>query len=52
VILGWGDEPVTAVEDLHRCLTRDRAPAPTRMRILRRGEIRTLTVVPVESERD
>lgn len=52
VILGWGGDPVAAVEDLHRYLTREQVLVPTKARILRRGEIRTLTIVPVESERD
>jgi S1-C subfamily serine protease len=49
LILGWADEPVTAVEDLHRYLTEERVAVPTRVRILRRGEWRQLTVVPAES---
>jgi S1-C subfamily serine protease len=49
VILALADEPVAGVDDLHRCLTDDRIDQPSTLTILRRGERRALTVVPVES---
>jgi S1-C subfamily serine protease len=48
LIVGWGDAPVTAVEDLHRLLTADRVEEPIRVTIVRRGEMRRLTLVPRE----
>ena len=48
LIVGWGDHPVTAVEDLHRLLTAERVAEPTRMTVVRRGESRHLTVIPNE----
>ena len=52
LILGCGDDPVTSVEDLHRYLTDERVSVPTPVTILRRGQRRTLVVVPAESRRD
>ncbi|MES1255249.1 MAG: PDZ domain-containing protein, partial [Acidobacteriota bacterium] len=49
VIFACGDEPVTAVEDLHRHLTDERVGVPTRLAVLRGNERRQLTAVPVES---
>jgi S1-C subfamily serine protease len=50
VILGFGGEAVTAVEDLHRYLTEERVEVPSAMTILRRGERRQLIVVPIEAD--
>ena len=52
VIFGCGDDPVTAVGDLHRHLTGERVGVPTRLALLRGVERRQLTVVPAESQRD
>jgi S1-C subfamily serine protease len=52
VMLACGQNAVTSVEDLHRCLTEERVGVATAVTILRRGQHRTLTVVPVQSERD
>ena len=52
LILGCGDDAVTSVEDLHRYLTDERVSVPTPVTILRRGQRRTLVVVPAESRRD
>jgi S1-C subfamily serine protease len=51
IILGLGDLPVSAVEDLHRQLTEDRVGVETALTVLRGGQRRQLAVVPVESER-
>jgi S1-C subfamily serine protease len=50
VILGFGGEAVTAVEDLHRYLTAERVEVPSPVTILRRGERRQVTIVPSESQ--
>ena len=52
IIFGLGGGAVTAVDEVHRILSDDRIGQPTEVRILRRGERRTVTVVPVESEPD
>jgi S1-C subfamily serine protease len=52
LILGCGSQPITSVEDLHRYLTEERVAVATPVTVLRRGERRTLVVVPAESERD
>jgi S1-C subfamily serine protease len=51
IILGLGDLPVSAVEDLHRQLTEDRVGVETALTVLRGGQRRQLAIVPVESER-
>lgn len=52
IILACGGEAVSAVDDLHRLLTEERVSVPTQLTVLRRGERRTLTVVPTELRRD
>jgi S1-C subfamily serine protease len=52
VIFRCGDEPVTAVADLHRQLTDERVGVPTTFAVLRRNERRQLTLLPAESQRD
>ena len=49
IIVGFGDRPVTAVDDLCRHLTADRIGVPVPLTVLRRGERRRITVVPAES---
>jgi S1-C subfamily serine protease len=49
VILACANEPVAAVDDLHRHLTEDRIGAPTTFTVLRKGERRQLTLIPIES---
>jgi S1-C subfamily serine protease len=51
VILGFGAAPVTGVDDLHRLLTEERIGVPATLAVLRRGERRTMTIVPGESQR-
>jgi S1-C subfamily serine protease len=48
IILGLGDCQVGGVDDLHRALTEDRIGIPSPLIVLRAGERRRLTVVPVE----
>jgi len=49
VILGFGESPVSGVDDLHRYLTDERIGVPTPLTVLRRRARRRLTVVPAES---
>jgi S1-C subfamily serine protease len=49
VILACANEPVAAVDDLHRHLTEDRIGAPTTFTVLRKGQRRQLTVIPMET---
>jgi S1-C subfamily serine protease len=48
IIVGFGEHAVSGVDELHRRLTAECVGVPTRLAILRRGERRTLTVVPIE----
>jgi S1-C subfamily serine protease len=48
VIVGFDAAPVTGVDALHRLLNGDRVGVPATVTVLRRGERRTLTVVPAE----
>jgi S1-C subfamily serine protease len=48
VILAFGGEAVTGIDDLHRRLTEDRIGVPTAMTILRGAQRRQLTLVPSE----
>ena len=52
VILAFAQNAVTGVDDLHRLLSEDQIDQATEVRILRRGERDTVTVVPIESARD
>ena len=49
VIVRFGGQPVTSVDDLHRLLTEERIGARTPLTIVRRAEKRDLDVVPIES---
>jgi S1-C subfamily serine protease len=48
LILALGDEPVSGVDDLHRCLTGDRIGVPSVLTVLRAGQRVRLSVVPAE----
>jgi S1-C subfamily serine protease len=50
VVLAFGGEPVTGVDDLHRHLTDDRIGVPATLAILRAAHRHELTVVPRESK--
>jgi S1-C subfamily serine protease len=52
VILAFGDDAVSAVDDLHRSLTQERVGVSTKLTILRGGQRQELAVAPVESERN
>jgi S1-C subfamily serine protease len=49
LILGLDGEPVGGIDDLHRLLAEERVGVRVPIRILRRPEILTLPIVPVES---
>jgi S1-C subfamily serine protease len=46
IILAFAGEPVTAIDDLHRLLTEERAGVPAPLVVLRRGMRRQLVIVP------
>jgi S1-C subfamily serine protease len=48
LIVDFAGEAVTSIDDLHRLLTEDRIGELTPIRVLRRGELRRLLVVPRE----
>jgi S1-C subfamily serine protease len=52
IILSFGAQAVTGVDDLHRLLSEEQIGIPSPLLVLRRGERRTLHVVPSESQRD
>ncbi len=47
VIVGFGDEPVAGVDELHRLLTEERIGVPARAMVLRGAELVGLVIVPV-----
>jgi S1-C subfamily serine protease len=48
MIVGFGKDTVTGVDDLHRLLTDEHVGRPVSIAILRRGERRNVTLVPAE----
>ena len=50
-VVSVADSVVSGIDDLHRLLTEERIGMPAPMIVLRRGERRRLTIVPVESRR-
>jgi S1-C subfamily serine protease len=52
VIIAFGGEAVTGIDQLVRRLTEERIGRPALVTVLRRGHRRLLTVVPSESKRD
>jgi S1-C subfamily serine protease len=48
LILALSEQPVSGVDDLHRCLTGDRIGVPSTLTVLRAGRRIRLTVVPAE----
>ena len=49
VLLSFDDLPVAGVDDLHRALTQERAGKRLPLRLLRRTEMLTVQVVPIET---
>jgi len=52
IILSLGVQAVTGVDDLHRLLSEEQIGIASPLLVLRRGERRTLHVIPSESQRD
>jgi len=49
IVLGFAGKAVAGVDDLHRYLTDELIDVPSKVTILRAGELRYLTVVPTET---
>lgn len=49
VLVRLADVPITGVDDLHRALTGERAGVPAVLTLLRRAELRRVTVTPDEA---
>jgi S1-C subfamily serine protease len=52
IIIAFGDEPVAGIDDLHRLLGEEQIGVTSAVAVLRRGERRTLHVIPAESQRN
>jgi len=52
VILSFAQSAVTGVDDLHRLLSEEQIGAASPILVLRGGERRTITITPIESERN
>jgi S1-C subfamily serine protease len=48
IVLAFGEQPITGVDDLHRCLTGDWIGARTTLTVLRSGQRHRLEIVPGE----
>jgi S1-C subfamily serine protease len=48
LILDFAGETVSSIDDLHRLLTEERIGKPVPVRVLRRGELRRVLVIPRE----
>lgn len=51
VIIGYNDQPVGGIDDLHRLLTETQVGVRSRLTIIRRSEKIVLDIVPEESKR-
>jgi S1-C subfamily serine protease len=49
VIIGFGDQPVAGIDDLHKMLTEEKVGVHTKLTILRRSEKLDLDIIPEES---
>ena len=49
VIIGYGDQIVRDIDDLHRLLVEEKVGIPMALTFLRRGEKRTISVIADES---
>jgi len=49
VIIGYGDQTVRDIDDLHRLLVEEKVGIPMALTFLRRGEKRTISVIAEES---
>ena len=51
VLVAYGGQPITGIDDLHRCLTEHQVGVGTPLTILRQGEQVALQIVPEEAPR-
>jgi S1-C subfamily serine protease len=49
VIVGYDDQPIAGIDDLHRLLTDQKVGVRSRLTVIRRNEILTLSVTPEDS---
>jgi S1-C subfamily serine protease len=49
VIVGFDDQPIAGIDDLHKMLTEEKVGVHTKLAILRRSEKLDLDIVPEES---
>ena len=52
VIIGFGDQPIAGIDDLHKLLTDERVGVKTPLVVIRRTEKITLDVLPEEAKRE
>jgi S1-C subfamily serine protease len=50
-IVGYGDQPIAGIDDLHRLLTEERIGVRSSLAVIRRGEKVVVDIVPEESPR-
>jgi S1-C subfamily serine protease len=51
VIVGYDDQPVAGIDTLHQLLTEEKVDVKALVTVLRRGEKRTLSIIPQESRK-
>lgn len=49
IIIGFNTQPITGIDDLHRCLTEEHVDQPATLTVLRDGSRQNLTIIPTES---
>ncbi len=49
VIVGYGDQPIAGIDDLHRLLTEEQIGVRSSLAVIRRGEKMVVDIVPEES---
>jgi S1-C subfamily serine protease len=50
IIVGFADQPIATIDDLHRALTEDKVGVRSSLTVLRASEKLTLAIVPAESK--
>jgi len=49
IIIGFNDQPITGIDDLHRCLTEEQVERSATLTLIRDGLRQSVPIVPVES---
>jgi S1-C subfamily serine protease len=49
VIVGYGDQPISGIDQLHRVLTEKQVGVRSSLTVIRKGEKQALHIVPEES---